>query len=59
MRFADGDSISGHTVILATGVSYRQLAAEGIERLTGKGVFYGSALTEAANCAGHRAGSLM
>jgi thioredoxin reductase (NADPH) len=53
VRFADGESISGQTVILATGVSYRQLAAEGIERLTGKGVFYGSALTEAANCAGH------
>jgi thioredoxin reductase (NADPH) len=50
VRFADGDSISGHTVILATGVSYRQLEAEGIDRLTGKGVFYGSALTEAANC---------
>jgi thioredoxin reductase (NADPH) len=51
VRFADGDSISAQTVILATGVSYRQLAAEGIEQLTGKGVFYGSALTEAANCA--------
>jgi thioredoxin reductase (NADPH) len=51
VRFADGDSISAHTVILATGVSYRQLAADGVDRLTGKGVFYGSALTEAANCA--------
>ncbi len=51
VRFADGGSIDAHTVILATGVSYRQLAAEGIERLTGRGVFYGSALTEAASCA--------
>jgi thioredoxin reductase (NADPH) len=51
VRFADGESISGHTVILATGVSYRQLDADGVDRLTGKGVFYGSALTEAANCA--------
>jgi thioredoxin reductase (NADPH) len=50
VRFADGDSISAHTVILATGVSYRQLNADGIDRLTGKGVFYGSALTEAASC---------
>jgi thioredoxin reductase (NADPH) len=50
VRFADGDSIDAHTVILATGVSYRQLAAEGCDRLTGRGVFYGSALTEAANC---------
>ncbi len=40
-------------MILATGVSYRQLEAEGAEQLTGRGVFYGSALTEAANCAEH------
>jgi thioredoxin reductase (NADPH) len=32
-------------------VSYRQLSAEGLDRLTGRGVYYGSALTEAANCA--------
>jgi thioredoxin reductase (NADPH) len=51
VRFADGGSISAHTVILATGVSYRQLDANGLENLTGRGVFYGSALTEAANCA--------
>jgi thioredoxin reductase (NADPH) len=50
VRFADGGSIDAQTVILATGVSYRQLAAEGCDRLTGRGVFYGSALTEAANC---------
>jgi thioredoxin reductase (NADPH) len=51
VRFADGASIDAHTVILAMGVSYRQLAAPGLERLTGRGVYYGSALTEAANCA--------
>jgi thioredoxin reductase (NADPH) len=53
VRFADGGSIDAHTVILATGVSYRQLRADGLERLTGRGVYYGSALTEAANCADH------
>ena len=51
VRFADGDSIDAHTVILATGVSYRQLGAAGLDTLTGRGVFYGSALTEAPNCA--------
>jgi thioredoxin reductase (NADPH) len=51
VRFADGASIDAHTVILAMGVSYRQLAAPGLDRLTGCGVYYGSALTEAANCA--------
>ena len=51
VRFADGDSIAAHTVILATGVSYRQLGAPGLADLTGLGVFYGSALTEAPSCA--------
>jgi thioredoxin reductase (NADPH) len=52
VRFADGSAVDAHAVILATGVSYRQLAAPGVERLTGRGVFYGSALTVAATCAG-------
>ncbi len=51
VRLADGATLDAHTVILAMGVSYRQLAAMGVEQLTGRGVFYGSALTEAANCA--------
>jgi thioredoxin reductase (NADPH) len=51
VRFADGAAVDAHTVILATGVAYRQLAAPGIDRLTGRGVYYGSSLTEAANCA--------
>jgi thioredoxin reductase (NADPH) len=52
VRFADGDSIDAHTVILAMGVAYRQLEAPGLDRLTGRGVYYGSALTQAASCAG-------
>jgi thioredoxin reductase (NADPH) len=52
VRFEDGTTIDGHAVILATGVSYRQLTAPGVESLTGRGVFYGSALTEAAGCTG-------
>jgi thioredoxin reductase (NADPH) len=51
VRFADGSSIDAHTVILSTGVTYRQLTAPGLAELTGRGVFYGSALTEAINCA--------
>jgi thioredoxin reductase (NADPH) len=50
VRFADGTTIDAHTVILATGVSYRQLAAPGLDEMTGRGVYYGSALTEAAAC---------
>lgn len=52
VRFDDGSGISGHSVILATGVSYRQLDVPGADRLSGCGVFYGSALTEAAACTG-------
>jgi thioredoxin reductase (NADPH) len=52
VTFADRTSIDAHTVILATGVSYRRLGAPGLDELTGRGVYYGSALTEAAACAG-------
>jgi len=52
VMFADGTSIDAHTVILATGVSYRQLDAPGLAELTGRGVYYGSALTEASACLG-------
>jgi thioredoxin reductase (NADPH) len=51
VRFADGGELAAHTVILTTGVSYRQLTAPGLELFGGRGVYYGSALTEAANCA--------
>ena len=52
VRFSDGGTIDAHTVILATGVSYRQLDAPGLEEMTGRGVYYGSALTEATACTG-------
>jgi thioredoxin reductase (NADPH) len=51
VRLTDGREIDAHTVILATGVSYRKLPAPGCEPLTGSGVYYGAALTEAASCA--------
>ncbi|MFI6288015.1 FAD-dependent oxidoreductase [Streptomyces sp. NPDC051018] len=52
VRFSDGSEVAAHSVILATGVSYRQLPAPGCEELTGRGVYYGSPLTEAASCEG-------
>jgi len=52
VRFSDGSAIAAHSVILATGVSYRQLRAPGCDQLTGCGVYYGSSLTEAASCQG-------
>ncbi|MGH3256528.1 MAG: FAD-dependent oxidoreductase [Streptosporangiaceae bacterium] len=52
VTFADGTFIDAHTVILATGVSYRLLDMPGVSELTGRGIYYGSALTEASACLG-------
>lgn len=52
VRFADGGSVDAHAVILATGVSYRQLAADGCTELTGCGVYYGAAVSVAPDCEG-------
>ncbi|HEY3709244.1 MAG TPA: FAD-dependent oxidoreductase [Amycolatopsis sp.] len=52
VSFGDGSEIAAHSVILASGVTYRALEAEGIEELTGRGVYYGSAATEAPECKG-------
>ncbi len=52
VTFEDGSSVAAHAVVLASGVSYRQLEAAGVDDLVGRGVYYGSASTEAAACAG-------
>jgi thioredoxin reductase (NADPH) len=51
VAFADGGEVAAHTVVLATGVAYHTLEVPGIDELTGRGVFYGSAATEAPACA--------
>jgi thioredoxin reductase (NADPH) len=48
---ADGGEVAAHTVILATGVAYATLDVPGTRELTGRGIFYGSAATEAPACA--------
>ena len=52
LRFADGSEVASHAVVLATGVSYRMLEAPGVDDFRGRGVFYGSAATEAPSCSG-------
>jgi thioredoxin reductase (NADPH) len=52
VRFADGGEVVAHGVLLATGISYRKLEVAGADALTGRGVFYGSAATEAPACFG-------
>lgn len=52
---ADGTEVSCHALLIATGVSYRKLDAPGLEELTGAGVYYGAATTEAHACRGEDA----
>ncbi|SER22749.1 FAD-dependent oxidoreductase [Microlunatus flavus] len=52
ITFDDGQTLLAHTVVLATGVSYRQLDATGADDLLGRGIYYGSASTEASACDG-------
>ena len=47
---ADGREVSTHVLLLATGVQYRKLEIPGAEALTGRGIYYGAALVEAAAC---------
>jgi thioredoxin reductase (NADPH) len=51
--FDDGSEIAAHTVVLATGVTYRLLDSAGLADLTGRGVYYGAAAFEAPACADH------
>jgi thioredoxin reductase (NADPH) len=50
VRLNDGSAVDTKAVILATGVTYRQLSAPGCDRMQNAGVFYGAALTEAEDC---------
>lgn len=50
LQLADGSEISCHALLVATGVSYRWLNVPGAEKLTGAGVYYGAAMTEAIAC---------
>jgi thioredoxin reductase (NADPH) len=50
VRLADGAEISCHALLITTGVSYRKLDVPGVERLSGRGIYYGAAMTEALSC---------
>src|ERR1044071_7862529 len=52
MKLADGNELSCHAMMIATGVQWRKLEAPGIEKLRGAGVYYGGGATEAISCTG-------
>jgi thioredoxin reductase (NADPH) len=51
VELSGGGELSSNCVLVASGVSYRQLDAPGFDELTGAGVYYGAALAEARSCA--------
>ncbi len=50
IEMADGQEVTCHVCLIATGVSYCKLDVPGADRLSGAGVYYGAALTEAMSC---------
>jgi thioredoxin reductase (NADPH) len=48
----DGTELACRALVLATGVTVRKLDKPGVETLTGAGIYYGAALTEAAHYRG-------
>jgi thioredoxin reductase (NADPH) len=53
VKLRDGTEISCHALIIACGVSYRNLdGVKGIEKLTGAGVYYGASMADALSCRG-------
>ena len=49
---AGSGEIEARALIVATGVSYRRLAAVGLAELTGRGVYYGMNASQASQCQG-------
>ena len=50
VALSGGGELSTNCVLIASGVSYNQLAAPGFSDYTGSGIYYGAALTEARAC---------
>jgi thioredoxin reductase (NADPH) len=50
VELSGAETLSASCVIVASGVSYRQLDTPGFPELTGAGVYYGAAMTEARAC---------
>ncbi len=50
VTLSTGQELAAHAVVIAAGVQWRRLDVPGLDRLTGAGVYYGAATTEAASC---------
>jgi thioredoxin reductase (NADPH) len=47
-----GDRVQARSLIVATGVAWRELEVPGADALVGRGIYYGAARAEALNCQG-------
>jgi thioredoxin reductase (NADPH) len=52
LQLDDGSEVEARAVVVATGVSYQLLTADGLADLTGRGVFYGASASDARNAEG-------
>ncbi|MEI6001064.1 FAD-dependent oxidoreductase [Paraburkholderia bengalensis] len=52
IELEDGRSIAAHTVVIASGATYRKPDIDGLERFIGRGVFFGTSPIEAKLCRG-------
>jgi thioredoxin reductase (NADPH) len=52
LELTDGQRVSSHTVVIATGAAYRRPAIAGLDRINGCGVYYWASSIEAKLCAG-------
>lgn len=50
VHLQDGRTLNARSVVIATGVDYRQLEAPGVAQFSGAGIYYGAANTEASTC---------
>ena len=52
VELRDGSVLAAHSVLIASGASVQKLTVPGVERLTGAGIYYGAALSEAVHYRG-------
>ncbi len=52
LKLGDGNEVSCHAVLIATGVQWRRLGVPGVDRLQGAGVYYGGGSQEAMSYKG-------
>ena len=52
IELANGETVRGRTVVVATGAQYRRIAVPDLDRYEGNGVFYAATQAEAQLCSG-------